>query len=106
MFVDRYGSEDIDDILINGRGVDVNPANKVTRTSVDTPRVEFQVKAGLRYRFRVINGGLMFCPLELSIDEHSLLVIAVDGNPVKPVLFKSIILGAGEISFMFNSAFA
>ena len=64
MFVDRYGSEDIDDILINGRGVDVNPANKVTRTSVDTPRVEFQVKAGLRYRFRVINGGLMFCPLE------------------------------------------
>ena len=31
----------------------------------------------------------------MSIDEHVLLLITVDGNPIEPVRLKSIIVGAG-----------
>lgn len=40
---------------------------------------------GRRYRFRLVNAGFLNCPLELSIDNHTLLVIASDGADVKPV---------------------
>ena len=97
MFVNSHGSESIDDVLINGRGVDVNPANEAkSLRTFDAPRAEFFVDHGLRYRFRMINAGIQFCPLELSVDEHSLLLIAVDGNPIGPLEVQSIILGAGE----------
>ena len=90
-FVDARGSEDIDSILINGRGVNTGEIKELYKG----PRAEFLVTSGFRYRFRIINAGLLFCPLEMSIDEHVLVLIAVDGNPIKPVRLKSIILGAG-----------
>lgn len=40
---------------------------------------------GKRYRFRMISNGLLDCPIKISIDNHSLLVIASDGNPIQPV---------------------
>lgn len=43
------------------------------------------VAQGLRYRFRLVNAGFLNCPLELSIDNHTLLVVASDGADVKPV---------------------
>ena len=96
MFVDNYGEEFIDDILINGRGVDVDPLTGQTANSTAaTPRAEFYVERGFRHRFRVVHAGFLFCPLELSIDYHDLLIIAVDGNPVVPLHVKSIILAAG-----------
>ncbi len=43
------------------------------------------VLQGLRYRFRLVNAGFLNCPLELSVDNHTLLVIASDGADIKPV---------------------
>lgn len=40
---------------------------------------------GLRYRFRLVNAGFLNCPLELSVDNHTLLVIASDGFDTKPM---------------------
>ena len=96
-FVHAHGSESVDAILVNGRGVDTNAANAESGArTFDAPRAQFRVQAGWRYRFRVVNSGLLFCPIELSIDEHSLLLIEVDGSPVEPREFKSLVLGAGE----------
>lgn len=39
----------------------------------------------MRYRFRLINNGILDCPITVSIDNHTLLVIASDGNSVQPV---------------------
>ncbi len=39
----------------------------------------------MRYRFRMINNGILDCPIMVSVDNHTLLVIASDGNPVQPV---------------------
>ena len=38
-----------------------------------------------RYRFRMISNGFMNCPIQVSVDNHTLLVIASDGNPVQPL---------------------
>ena len=40
---------------------------------------------GLRYRFRLINAGFLNCPIELSVDNHTLLIISSDGSDLKPV---------------------
>lgn len=40
---------------------------------------------GFRYRFRVISNGFLNCPIQLSIDNHTLLAIASDGGPIQPV---------------------
>lgn len=49
----------------------------------ELPRAEFTVAKGRRYRFRMINAGIGFCPLEVSIDRHLLTIIALDGNPIE-----------------------
>ena len=41
------------------------------------------VKQGKEYRFRVIHAGAIF-PLRVSIDGHSLKIVATDGYDVKP----------------------
>ena len=46
----------------------------------ETPRSVFAVKQGLRFRFRIVNAGILYCPIEVSIDNHLLAVIAVDGK--------------------------
>ena len=33
----------------------------------------------------MIDSGGMACPVEVSIDDHSLLVLSLDGNPIEPV---------------------
>jgi hypothetical protein len=40
------------------------------------------------------------CPTKLTIDGHTLLVIATDGNPVAPVRVDSINLFSGECSII------
>lgn len=47
---------------------------------LNLPRPVFRVKSGKRYRFRVINAGSLFCPIRISIDRHSMLLIASDGK--------------------------
>lgn len=38
-----------------------------------------------RYRFRLINAEFLNCPIELSIDNHTIRVISSDGRDIEPV---------------------
>lgn len=66
------------------------------RERIELPRSEFIVAKGRRYRFRMINAGIGFCPLEVSIDSHVLTIIALDGNPVEPFQVASFFILVGE----------
>jgi FtsP/CotA-like multicopper oxidase with cupredoxin domain len=44
------------------------------------PRPEFEVEPEAKYRFRVINAGSLFCPVQISVDNHTLTLIAADGR--------------------------
>lgn len=78
-------------ILINGRGVLYRYANDAV-----TPRAEFHVEPGKSYRFRLINAGILYCPIEFSIDGHNLTVIASDGRYLEARQFESLIIYAGK----------
>ena len=80
-------------ILINGKGV-LNDFN-LNGTRIQTPRATFYVEKGKRYRFRVINAGILYCPIEISIEGHSLVVIASDGKYVDPFITDTFIIYAG-----------
>jgi hypothetical protein len=43
------------------------------------------ISKGRRYRFRLISNGFLNCPIQLSVDNHTLLVIASDGNDIQPI---------------------
>lgn len=75
-------------LLINGRGQQPNgPA---------VPLSTFTVIPGRRHRFRIANaGGAGACPVTLFIDGHSLLLIALDGQPIEPRQVTSITLAKG-----------
>ncbi|RXG53927.1 Laccase-1 [Armadillidium vulgare] len=60
-------------ILINGMGK-FRPLQKGTKSAL-APLYEYRVKYGLRYRFRVISNGLEACPIEISVQGHTLLLI-------------------------------
>lgn len=83
-------------ILINGKGVLNDNGN-----SIEMPRAEFFVKSGKRYRFRLINAGVLYCPIEFSIDNHRLIVIASDGKPLEPYNVESLIIYAGKTFYLF-----
>lgn len=64
--------------------------------SYHTPYEVFNVKKGSKYRFRTINSGFLNCPLEISVDNHTLLIIASDGHYFEPVAVDSFVSYAGE----------
>ncbi|XP_015607489.1 oxidoreductase OpS5 [Cephus cinctus] len=82
-----------DNLLINGKGRWTNLDTNQTTTS---QREIFQVKRGNRYRFRIINSFSTNCLAELTVQNHTLLLIAQDGDPVVPKPVNSIISGSGE----------
>lgn len=55
----------------------------------------FLVRENQNYLFRVI-GASMAQELEIRIGSHKMIIIATDGNPVKPVEVDSLIVGGGE----------
>lgn len=67
-----------------------------TEESKYMPLEIFKVTKNYRYRFRVINAGFLNCPIELSVDEHNLTVIASDGFDLEPLRVSSLVLYAGE----------
>lgn len=83
-------------ILINGKGVDLRNENK---DNINTPRAVFKVKLGVKYRFRLINAGVSYCPVQFMIDNHTLSVIASDGHSVKAKNFEAVVLHAGNFLF-------
>lgn len=73
-------------ILINGKGVP-NIAN----------REIFMIQHGKNYRFRVAYAaGILKCPVVLTVEDHLLTIIALDGNPVQLHETSSINISKGE----------
>lgn len=53
---------------------------------------------------RVINNEFLNCPIEMSIDNHTLTVISSDGNNFQPVKAESFVIYAGErFDFVLNA---
>lgn len=87
-----------DTLLINGRG------GLPKSPDLDVPLQTYTVEKGYRYRFRLINAGIQFCMLSLSIDGHNLTVIANDGTPLEPFEVESIVsLGGDTYDFVVNA---
>lgn len=64
----------------------------------------FRVQKGKRYRFRLINAEFLNCPMELSIDNHTMTMIASDGSEFVPVEVDSFVSYAGErFDFILNA---
>ncbi|KAJ4431325.1 hypothetical protein ANN_19922 [Periplaneta americana] len=80
--------QDPDAFLINGQGRDPK--------STETPLAVFRVSHGRKYRFRIIGGTCGVCPVQLTIESHSMTLIATDGNSVKPIRIDSVVLYAGD----------
>ncbi|KAG5884696.1 hypothetical protein JTB14_013708 [Gonioctena quinquepunctata] len=82
-------------LLINGFGKFQEFVGK-NNEIIYTPAARFSVEKGYRYRFRVINAGYLNCPIEMSIDNHTLKVISSDGNDITPIEAASLVTYAGE----------
>ncbi|KAK0076164.1 hypothetical protein PV326_011020 [Microctonus aethiopoides] len=90
-----------DNFLVNGRGQWLDPSNRKYTT---TPLAIFNVKPGERYRFRMINGCTLLCPIELQIENHNMTIIAVDGVDVRPEIVNTITSFAAErVDFVLNT---
>lgn len=78
--------------ILSGRAED--PTGVLT-----LPKAVFNVQAGFRYRFRIVSAGFLFCPLRISVDDHTLLLIATDGKPFVPFeVNEGIVLNSSIIS--------
>ncbi|KAJ8954970.1 hypothetical protein NQ318_000401 [Aromia moschata] len=71
-------------LLVNGLGR-FKEFDSATNETAYTPTARFTVEQGYRYRFRVINAGFLNCPIEVSVDNHTLKVISTDGTDIAPV---------------------
>ncbi|XP_014258517.2 laccase-1-like isoform X1 [Cimex lectularius] len=89
------GKNKADTLLINGRGQFQEFVDDNGRL-VYTPFSSFTVKKGLKYRFRLINSGILNCPIEMKIDNHTILAISSDGQDIQLVKVDSLISYAGE----------
>ncbi|XP_061167207.1 uncharacterized protein LOC133176052 [Saccostrea echinata] len=81
--------------LVNGRGRQCNFNNPNVPENPYLPLETFTVTQNRYYRFRVINAGFE-AAFEISIDDHMLVIVAVDGNDVKPFKTDSITLSIAE----------
>ncbi|XP_067684150.1 uncharacterized protein [Haliotis asinina] len=84
----KYTITRVDTGLVNGRG-------RYQGGSSNIPLTKFQVEQGLDYRFRTIHAGSLL-PFRMSIDNHMLTIVALDGVDVRPVTVESFIIYPGE----------
>ena len=85
--------------VINRRQRNRRLKRALLEPSVASPLVPyevFNVVKGHRYRFRHVNAGFLNCPIELSIDNHTITAIATDGNSVDPKEATFLVTYAGE----------
>lgn len=93
------GTNKPSNILINGKGRYYDFREKPHFSSaaqLQMPLANFNVKQGYRYRFRIINAGFLNCPIRMTIDNHSLLILSSDSYNVVPVEVDSLVIYAGE----------
>lgn len=91
-----------DNFLINGRGNWTDPASGV---STNVQLSMFTVEKGKKYRFRMINSCSTVCLSVVKIEQHTMQVIATDGENVKPISQVDAITSAsGErVDFILNA---
>ena len=93
------GKNKADNILVNGKGridQDQKDANEGIDTTNEMPLSTFHVTKGFRYRFRMVSPGFTLCPILVSIENHSMYIIASDTFPVEPIQVGSLIIHPGE----------
>ncbi|KAH9491785.1 hypothetical protein Btru_029498 [Bulinus truncatus] len=83
-------------MLINGKGQYQAYNNETANTVHYTPRATFTVDPDKKYRFRLISSGIMNCPIQFSIDDHTMMIIASDGNNLEPFVTDSLTIYSGE----------
>jgi hypothetical protein len=66
--------------------------------STITPYGQINVQSGKKYRLRIVGGLCTVCPAQITIDGHTMLIIATDGNPVAPVRVNSLAVFSGQFS--------
>ncbi|KAF6212859.1 hypothetical protein GE061_010569 [Apolygus lucorum] len=82
---------------INGKAAFKTFANpKMPGKNFTTEREVFNVVSGLRHRFRIIYNSAIYCPLQISVDNHTLTMISSDTSPFEPVDVDSFMMEAGE----------
>ncbi|XP_789921.3 L-ascorbate oxidase [Strongylocentrotus purpuratus] len=92
-----------DGILINGVGTNQVLSNSDYPNATIDHHVVY-VTSGQRYRFRVISAANDVCALSISVDNHTLTVIAMDGAPVNPIDVDMITLFSAErYDFILNA---
>jgi L-ascorbate oxidase len=85
-------------ILVNGKGT------WPERPDLSIPLQTYTVKRGFRYRFRLINNVLEYCPLQISIEGHNLTIISSDIDPFQPIEVESLVSEPGErYDFVINA---
>ncbi|XP_076471477.1 uncharacterized protein LOC143301231 [Babylonia areolata] len=87
-------------VMVNGRARHYNVTNSrrffdSNLTHAQTPPEVVHVRKGERYRLRFISASPA-CPLQVSVDQHQLTVISVDGMPVVPRVLDAFIIHPGE----------
>lgn len=88
-------------VLINGKGQFRDPN---TGFMTNTPLEVFTITSGRRYRFRMINSYGSVCPAQITVEGHTLTVIATDGEAVQPIQVNTIISFSGErYDFVINA---
>ncbi|XP_015602372.1 laccase-5 isoform X1 [Cephus cinctus] len=93
--------QDPETVLINGKGQFRDPN---TGFMTNTPLEVFTITPGRRYRFRMINSFGSVCPAQITFQDHTLTLIAADGEPVHPVNVNTIISFSGErYDFVINA---
>lgn len=81
-------------ILINGKGR--NHLNNWPDNDSRNRYERLRVTQNMRYRMRVISNGVFNCPLEFSIENHKMLMIATDGNDIQPIYADKFFMSSGE----------
>ncbi|KAM7361022.1 multicopper oxidase 3 [Cochliomyia hominivorax] len=81
-------------ILINGKGR--NHLNNWPDNDSRNRYERLRVSPNMRYRMRVITNGVFNCPIEFSIENHKMLMIATDGNDIQPIYADKFFMSSGE----------
>lgn len=58
-------------------------------------KAEFEVEKGKKYLFRIVNAGSLSF-LNLKLENHTMTVVELDGEPVKPITVTSVDMHAGQ----------
>ncbi|BES92073.1 Multicopper oxidase [Nesidiocoris tenuis] len=83
--------------IINGKAAFKNFTDAARPGEIiTTEREVFNVTSGLRHRFRFIYNSAIYCPLQISVDEHKLVMISSDTSPFEPIEVDTFMMEAGE----------